>query len=70
MMLEVAGFIMIDVGKDVPVDTFVKKTIEEDADIVAISALMTTSMMYMEPVIKIKRKLRQSQSCYRWRTYK
>jgi 5-methyltetrahydrofolate--homocysteine methyltransferase len=43
---------MIDVGKDVPVDTFVKKTIEEDADIVAISALMTTSMMYMEPVIK------------------
>ncbi|HQF90118.1 MAG TPA: cobalamin-dependent protein, partial [Methanofastidiosum sp.] len=31
---------------------FVKKTIEEDADIVAISALMTTSMMYMEPVIK------------------
>ncbi len=52
MMLEVAGFIMIDVGKDVPVDTFVKKTIEEDADIVAISALMTTSMMYMEPVIK------------------
>jgi len=52
MMLEVAGFILVDVGKDVPVDTFVKKAEEEDADLVTISALMTTSMLYMEPVIK------------------
>jgi corrinoid protein of di/trimethylamine methyltransferase len=52
MMLDVAGFDIIDVGRDVPIETFIDKAVEVGADLVAISALMTTSMMNMEPVIK------------------
>jgi len=52
MMLDVAGYTIYDVGRDVPVDTFVAKAAEVDADVVAMSALMTTSMIRMEPVIK------------------
>jgi corrinoid protein of di/trimethylamine methyltransferase len=52
MMLDVAGYTIFDVGRDVPVDTFVQKAEEVDADIVAMSALMTTSMVRMEPVVK------------------
>jgi corrinoid protein of di/trimethylamine methyltransferase len=52
MMLDVAGFEVIDVGRDVPIETFVAKAEEVNAEVVAISALMTTSMMNMEPVIK------------------
>jgi len=52
MMLDVAGFTIIDVGRDVPVETFVDKAVEHNAKLVAISALMTTSMMNMEPVIE------------------
>jgi len=52
MMLDVAGYEIIDVGRDVPVDKFVDAAAEADADIVAMSALMTTSMVRMEPVIQ------------------
>jgi len=52
MMLDVAGYTIFDVGRDVSVDTFVQKAEEVDADIVAMSALMTTSMVRMGPVIE------------------
>lgn len=52
MMLDVAGFEVTDIGRDVPIETFISKAEEVGADLVAISALMTTSMMNMEPVIK------------------
>jgi len=52
MMLDVAGFNIIDAGRDVPVETFVEKAESEGADIIAVSALMTTSMLNIEPIIK------------------
>ena len=44
-MLEVYGFEVHDLGADVPIETFIEKAKELKADIVATSALMTTTMM-------------------------
>jgi len=44
-MLEVYGFEVYDLGRDVPLENFIKKVTEVDADIVAASALMTTTMV-------------------------
>ena len=41
-MLEVYGFKVHDLGRDVPLENFIEKVKEVDADIVAASALMTT----------------------------
>ncbi|MHA1136869.1 MAG: cobalamin B12-binding domain-containing protein [Candidatus Thorarchaeota archaeon] len=50
-MLQAAGFKMIDLGKDVPVNEFIEAAKENDADIIAVSALMTNSMLGMKDVI-------------------
>jgi trimethylamine corrinoid protein len=50
--MSVAGFEVIDVGRDVPVRTFIKTAQKENADIIAASALMTTTMVYMPELIK------------------
>jgi len=52
MMLEGAGFEVYDLGTDVPAEKFVEKVKEVDADIVGLSALLTTTMNEMETVIK------------------
>lgn len=52
IMLETAGFEMYDLGRDVPLDAYVEKAKEVDADIVAMSTLMTTTMGGMGEVIK------------------
>ncbi|KUK31231.1 MAG: Methionine synthase [Thermoanaerobacterales bacterium 50_218] len=52
MMLEGAGFEVHDLGVDVDTDTFVNAAKEKNADIVAMSALLTTTMPTMEEVIK------------------
>jgi len=44
-MLEVYGFEVHDLGADVPIEKFIEKAKELKADIVATSALMTTTMM-------------------------
>ena len=44
-MLEVYGFEVHDLGRDVPLEDFIKKVSEVKADIVAASALMTTTMV-------------------------
>ena len=44
-MLEVYGFEVHDLGRDVPIENFIEKTKEVNADIVAASALMTTTMV-------------------------
>ena len=44
-MLEVYGFEVHDLGRDVPLEKFIEKVKEVDADIVAASALMTTTMV-------------------------
>ncbi len=52
MMLEGAGFEVYDLGTDVPAEEFVSKVKEVDADIVGLSALLTTTMNEMETVIE------------------
>jgi corrinoid protein of di/trimethylamine methyltransferase len=50
--LEVSGFRVIDLGVDVAPNDFIKAAQENNADIIAISSLITSSMFYMEDVIK------------------
>ena len=51
-MLEGAGFMVTDVGVDVGPEKFVEVAKEKNADIIGISALLTTTMVKMEDVIK------------------
>jgi len=53
--LESAGFQVIDLGVDVPVDKFAEAVRREKADMVAMSALLTVTMIQMEQVIKALR---------------
>jgi corrinoid protein of di/trimethylamine methyltransferase len=52
-MLSAGGFEMIDLGADVPIEKFVETAKERKADIISMSALMTTTMTNMEKVIEI-----------------
>ncbi len=56
MMLFTAGFEVHDVGKDIPAEEFVKKTQELNADIVALSALLTTTLPAQRDVIEALKK--------------
>jgi 5-methyltetrahydrofolate--homocysteine methyltransferase len=51
MMLEGSGFEVIDLGVDVSPQNFVSAVIKEHVDILAMSALITTTMRNMRPVI-------------------
>ncbi|EEU12364.1 corrinoid protein [Anaerococcus vaginalis] len=53
LMLEVNGFKMIDLGKDVPCEKFVDEAIKNDAQFIMMSTLMTTTMANMKKVIDI-----------------
>jgi dimethylamine corrinoid protein len=53
IMLDAAGFEVHDVGRDVPPQTFVDKVKETKADILGLSALMTSSMVNMKGVIEL-----------------
>jgi corrinoid protein of di/trimethylamine methyltransferase len=55
IMLEAGGFEMIDLGRDVPPAVFVDRAVEEGANLILISSLMTTTMDGMEEVISILR---------------
>lgn len=50
-MLEGCGFEVIDIGIDIDSDKFVAAVKEHNADILALSALLTTTMPYMKTVI-------------------
>lgn len=52
LMLKNYGFKVIDLGKDVPKETIIETAIREKADIIALSALMTTTMQEMKHVIE------------------
>ena len=56
LLLENYGFNVIDLGKDVAVEVIVEKAIEVNARLVALSALMTTTVPAMEETIKALRK--------------
>ena len=51
MMLEGAGFEIIDLGSNVPTDKFIHSVIELNPDILALSALLTTTMPEMATII-------------------
>lgn len=55
-LLKSAGFDVYDLGIDVPAEKFVEKVKETRADILALSALLTTSMMEMKNVIDALKK--------------
>ncbi len=52
MMFDVAGWTVYDLGKDVPLDKFVEEQLRTDSEIVGLSALMTTSMVAMQDIVK------------------
>ena len=54
MMLEGAGFEVVDLGVDIKPEQFVERAVEEKADIIAVSALLTTTMMSMAEVVSLK----------------
>ncbi len=51
MMFDVAGWEVYDLGRDVPLEDFVKEQMRTDSEVVAMSAMMTTTMMGMKKVI-------------------
>jgi corrinoid protein of di/trimethylamine methyltransferase len=51
-MLSAAGFLVHDVGIDVEAEAFVAKAREVNADIVALSALLTTTMLRQREVVE------------------
>jgi corrinoid protein of di/trimethylamine methyltransferase len=53
IMLEVAGFEVFDLGRDVPARTFVDRAVEVEADVIALSTLMTTTMDQMAQVVRL-----------------
>jgi corrinoid protein of di/trimethylamine methyltransferase len=53
IMLEVAGFEVFDLGRDVPAQQFVDRALEVKADVIALSTLMTTTMEQMAQVVRI-----------------
>jgi 5-methyltetrahydrofolate--homocysteine methyltransferase len=51
MMMEGAGFEVVDLGINNAVDKYLEALVREDADILGMSALLTTTMPYMKVVI-------------------
>lgn len=51
MMMEGAGFEVIDLGINVPVETYLEELEKHKPDILGMSALLTTTMPYMKVVI-------------------
>ena len=52
MMLEGAGFDVVDLGINTDADKFIDALLEHNADILGMSALLTTTMPYMKVVIE------------------
>ena len=51
MMFDVAGWDVHDLGRDVPLENFVEEQMRTDSEVVAMSAMMTTTMLGMKKVI-------------------
>lgn len=63
VILENYGYEIIDLGKDVPIETVVSETIRTGAKLVGLSALMTTTVVNMEATIQA---LRSAVDCTIW----
>ena len=53
MMFDVAGWEVHDLGRDVPLENFVDEQLRTDSEVVAMSAMMTTTMLGMKKVIQM-----------------
>jgi len=53
MMFDVAGWQVHDLGRDVPLEKFVEEQLKTDSEVVAMSAMMTTTMLGMKKVIEM-----------------
>jgi 5-methyltetrahydrofolate--homocysteine methyltransferase len=51
MMMEGAGFEVVDLGINNPAENYLEAAVREEADIIGMSALLTTTMPYMKVVI-------------------
>ncbi|UCG47015.1 MAG: corrinoid protein [Phycisphaerales bacterium] len=52
MMLKGAGFEVVDLGVDIPPEKFVERAKETDAQLIGMSALLTTTMPAMEETVE------------------
>lgn len=52
LMLKNYGYRVIDLGKDVPKEQIIETAVKENAAIIGLSALMTTTMMRMKDVVE------------------
>lgn len=55
LMLKNYGFQVIDLGKDVPKEVIIEQAVKHNAQIIALSALMTTTMQEMKRVVDYAR---------------
>ena len=55
MMLKGTGWKVVDLGVDVDAEKFVQSAIDESADVIGLSALLTTTMVNMKQVIEISK---------------
>lgn len=53
LMFEVGGFTVHDLGRDVPLEKFSEEQLRTDSEIVALSAMMTTTMLGMKKVVEM-----------------
>jgi 5-methyltetrahydrofolate--homocysteine methyltransferase len=51
MMLEGSGFEIIDIGIDVSAERFIKTALDKNADVIAMSAMLSTTRLNMGPII-------------------
>jgi corrinoid protein of di/trimethylamine methyltransferase len=56
-MLQAAGFTVHDLGRDVPFRQFVDKAVETEADIIGVSAILTTTMSYMPDIVDLLKEM-------------
>jgi 5-methyltetrahydrofolate--homocysteine methyltransferase len=52
VLVEAAGYRVIDLGNDVPLERFVSTVRKEQPDILALSSLMTTTMTVMQKILQ------------------
>ena len=55
IMTEAGGFDITDLGRDVPPGDFIDRAVEENAELILISTLMTTTMSGMSKVLELLR---------------
>ncbi len=53
ILLKGAGFEVIDLGNDVPAEKFISTAVEENAQVIGMSALLTTTMPVMKKVVDL-----------------